>query len=112
MAACKDDETDCTTTIWYEDADKDGLGNSAVSQKSCTQPSGYVSNSSDSDDTDASNGASLHAAFADFNTDHYNIYLDGTEVVLETDGLPNHTSPYWSNRIFPGFKSRWMMPRW
>jgi hypothetical protein len=22
--------------------------------------------------------------------------LDGSEVVLETDGLPNHTSPYWS----------------
>lgn len=38
----------------------------------------------------------LHAAFDDFDADHYSIYIDGDEVVIETDGLPNHTSPYWS----------------
>jgi hypothetical protein len=39
----------------------------------------------------------LHTAFAEFDGDHFTIYKDGEEVVLETDGLPNHTSPYWSN---------------
>ena len=38
----------------------------------------------------------LHAAFAEFNPDSYSIMLDGDEVVLETNGMPNHTSPYWS----------------
>lgn len=39
----------------------------------------------------------LHPAFNEFDTDHFTILLDGEEVVLETNGLPNHTSPYWSN---------------
>ena len=39
----------------------------------------------------------LHSAFAEFDTESYTIMLDGDEVVIETDGLPNHTSPYWSN---------------
>jgi len=39
----------------------------------------------------------LHAAFAQFDEDNFTIYLDGNEVVIESNGLPNHTSPYWSN---------------
>ncbi|MCP9236283.1 YHYH protein [Lewinella sp. JB7] len=39
----------------------------------------------------------LHAAFAEFNPDAFSIMLDGNEVVIESNGLPNHTSPYWSN---------------
>lgn len=39
----------------------------------------------------------LHAAFAEFNEESFTIMLDGDEVVIETSGLPNHTSPYWSN---------------
>lgn len=38
----------------------------------------------------------LHEAFAEFDADKFDIYIDGDEVVLETSGLPNHTSPYWS----------------
>ena len=41
--------------------------------------------------------ASLHEAFGEFDSDSFVIMLDGDEVVLETDGLPNHTSPYWPN---------------
>jgi len=55
------------------------------------------------DDTSPDDGAGddgsgtneLHAAYAEF-ADDFNIYLDGDEVVIETDGLPNHESPYWS----------------
>ena len=38
----------------------------------------------------------LHAAFAEFDTDETDIYVDGNDVVIETTGLPNHTTPYWS----------------
>ncbi len=37
----------------------------------------------------------LHAAFAAFNPDATTIYLDGSEVVIETTGLPNHETVYW-----------------
>ena len=85
----------CTETTWYQDVDLDGLGNPDVSLTACDAPEGYVSNNTDSDDSTHS-GSTLHAAFADFDVDNYTIYLDGNEVVLETTGLPNHTSPYWS----------------
>ncbi|MGJ8593432.1 MAG: YHYH protein [Aquaticitalea sp.] len=37
----------------------------------------------------------LHAAFAAFNTDATTIYLDGSDVVIETTGLPDHETVYW-----------------
>ncbi|PHS07968.1 MAG: hypothetical protein COA88_07605 [Kordia sp.] len=42
-----DDASSCTETLWYADADSDGLGDPNVSISSCTQPDGYVSNSDD-----------------------------------------------------------------
>ncbi|WP_026978016.1 YHYH protein [Flavobacterium tegetincola] len=39
----------------------------------------------------------LHKAFAEFDTDNVSVMLNGTNVVIETNGMPNHTSPYWSN---------------
>mgnify|MGYP000510063943 CR=1 FL=1 len=42
-------------------------------------------------------GTSLHAAFAEFDSTNFSINLDGDEVVLQSNGMPNHTSPYWSN---------------
>lgn len=62
-----------------------------------------LSSCSDDDDnagTTTNNGTTndgLHAAFAEFDSDNFNIYLDGNEVVIESNGMPNHTSPYWSN---------------
>lgn len=38
----------------------------------------------------------LHNAFADFDEDETTIFLSGANVVIETTGLPNHTTPYWS----------------
>ena len=38
----------------------------------------------------------LHNAFADFDVDETTIYVSGANVVIETTGLPNHKTPYWS----------------
>ncbi|MBE0641502.1 MAG: hypothetical protein IH599_05655, partial [Bacteroidales bacterium] len=40
-------------SVWYQDADNDGFGNPLVSDSSCAQPAGYVSNALDCDDNDA-----------------------------------------------------------
>ena len=37
----------------------------------------------------------LHAAFAAFNSKATTIYLDGSNVVIETTGLPDHETVYW-----------------
>ncbi len=51
----------------------------------------------DGTDDGDNNGSSgeLHAAFAEFNEGNTDIYLDGSNVVIETNGLPNHTTVYW-----------------
>lgn len=41
--------------------------------------------------------AGLSTAFSEFDENNTTIFLDGDEIVIETNGLPNHTSPYWSN---------------
>lgn len=60
-----------------------------------------ASSCDDDDDTSTTNtntnNSELHTAFAEFDTDNTSIFLDGSEVVIETNGLPNHTSPYWSS---------------
>ncbi|AFM04573.1 hypothetical protein Fleli_2194 [Bernardetia litoralis DSM 6794] len=58
---------------------------------------GLSSCNDDSPATENDLETTLHAAFSEFDSDHFTIMLDGDEVVIETDGLPNHTSPYWSN---------------
>ena len=108
FVACQDDETGnepvpCTETLWYEDSDGDGLGNPDVSQSACEQPENYVADNTDPDDTD--DGTSVEpndpsnpmSAFDEFNPDAVTISFDGGEVTLVSNGLINHTSPYWEN---------------
>ena len=49
----------------------------------------------DYDESEVAAVTELHAAFAAFNPDATTIYLDGSKVVIETTGLPNHESVYW-----------------
>lgn len=91
FTACKDE--DCTETIWYEDADSDGLGNPNVSRVSCDQPDGFVADNSDPNDTGIA--STPISAFDEFNPDAVTVSFDGNEITIESNGLPNHTSPYW-----------------
>lgn len=53
------------------------------------------SSSSSTDDGDDPVTGELHEAFAAFDIDETDIYLSGSNVVIEATGNPNHTSPYW-----------------
>lgn len=44
---------DCPKQNWYQDLDKDGFGNIDSPKQACTQPIGYVPDSSDFDDNNA-----------------------------------------------------------
>ena len=58
---CNEEDDDCDGTIdeddsldastWYIDADADGYGSSATTSQACLQPSGYVADSTDCDDS-------------------------------------------------------------
>jgi hypothetical protein len=57
---CNGVDDDCDTavdegvqTTYYADSDGDGYGNVSVTQSACSQPSGYVSNSTDCNDNNA-----------------------------------------------------------
>lgn len=89
--------SECTETTWYQDADEDGLGNPDIYLNDCDQPEGYVFNSDDDNDGSGTSLGVLHEAFSEFDADNFTIYLDGNEVVIESNGWPNHSSPYWSN---------------
>lgn len=99
IAACGDDDTGCVESTWYEDADGDGLGNADVSQSACEQPSGFVLDNSDTDDTGSVTAAASTpvSAFDDFNSDAVTVSFDGASITIESDGLPNHTSPFWAS---------------
>ncbi len=49
---CDGDIDEDGSTEWYADADEDGFGDSDDSQESCGQPTGYVADDTDCDDTD------------------------------------------------------------
>lgn len=68
------------------------IGGMLFSMSSCDKD-----DDDDTTTTTTTGNSSLHAAFAEFDTDNFTIQMDGNNVILETNGLPNHTSPYWSS---------------
>ena len=54
-----------------------------------------TANNDDADDDSEEVVTELHAAYAAFNSDAVTVYLDGSEIVIETTGLPNHETIYW-----------------
>lgn len=63
-------------------------------------PSCKDDDTGDGGSTDA--GTTPISAFDEFNTDAVTISFDGDEITIESNGVPNHTSPYWdsSNSLY------------
>lgn len=98
LSSCNSDD-ECTATTWFEDADGDGLGNPDVSQSACDQPAGFVADNTDTDDAggvvNTGAGSTPLSAFDEFNSNAVTISFDGDDITIESNALPNHTSPYW-----------------
>ena len=78
---CNGEDDDCDGTVdeadavdaatWYRDLDGDGFGDSGSTENACSQPEGYVANSTDCDDLDAGQhpGAAEHCSGEDDDCD-------------------------------------------
>ena len=86
VIACGGDDTSAGS-------DSGAAGSSSAGSSGAAGTSG-AAGSSGAAGEDASVSA-LHAAFAEFDINNTDIYLEDGEVVIETNGLPNHTTPYW-----------------
>jgi len=74
----EDDALDATT--WYADSDSDGYGDSATTDTTCSQPTGYVADDTDCDDTDSTTYPGAAETCDDLDAD-----CDGSFVDTGTD---------------------------
>ena len=86
-----DPDTSVDAPTWYADTDGDGTGDAASSTVSCSAPSGFVADSSDCDDGDATVfvGADEYCDGIDNDCDgsiDESGAVDGTTVYADTDG--------------------------
>ena len=77
------DDESVDASVWYLDADEDTYGDLDESIVSCEQPTGYVSNSSDCDDNDASLNTE-GVEVCNFKDDDCNGVVDDVDSSLET----------------------------
>jgi hypothetical protein len=79
IEACDGLDNDCNGFIddnvvvitWYQDADADTYGNPLMTQSSCSQPLGYVSNNTDCNDANATITIATTTYYQDLDNDTY-----------------------------------------
>ncbi|GDX82522.1 hypothetical protein LBMAG42_43330 [Deltaproteobacteria bacterium] len=84
------DESDATDALtWYLDADGDGYGDIGLTAPGCTQPSGYVADDSDCEDSDSS--AYPGSTHTETPGDGIDTDCDGEDACtdLNCDGIPD-----------------------
>tara|TARA_Y100001970_G_scaffold262578_1_gene346994 strand:+ start:934 stop:1698 length:765 start_codon:yes stop_codon:yes gene_type:complete len=60
-------------------------------------PSDIINPSSNSDGNTSSDISNLPLGFRKFLDTYTDVYISGDYVVIETEGIPNHQSPYWGS---------------
>ncbi|NRD19740.1 YHYH protein [Winogradskyella eckloniae] len=95
MTCSNSDDTSCTTSIWYQDLDEDGLGNLDVTIEACEQPIGYVSNHSDTDDSGCESTQVLDSSRGACNetlsfVSSYTQTISGSNRIISSNSIPEH----------------------
>ena len=88
-----DEDAAADAATWYADADADGYGDPGSTTAACTEPSGYIADSSDCDDTDASsNPGAIELWYDGVDSD-----CDGNPEPDPCTGLPGADSIAWDS---------------
>jgi hypothetical protein len=83
---CDNQADEEVTETYFADSDGDGFGNSGITVEACSPPSGFSSNGSDCDDTDASSYPSAEETCDDADNDCNGEIDDGIGELFFVDG--------------------------
>jgi hypothetical protein len=95
------DESDAADVLtWYADDDVDGFGDPDDTTESCSEPSGYVSDNTDCDDTDTAINPDATEVCDDYDTDEdCNGFADDTDSGVSSDSQ----SPFYADSDSDGY---------
>ncbi len=97
LSSCVEDDA-CVEVTWYQDVDGDGLGNPEDTFVACEAPAGYVSNSNDLDDDDATNTLIIDVDETLFQSDGNNLTITTVDCTL-SDGTVTKCFQVVSNSV-------------
>ena len=87
--------TEVPRKIYYHDGDKDGYGNPNMSIEATSQPSGYVLDNTDCDDTDAN----IHPGATEIRGDGIDQDCNGSDLPLDQPDMVPYKPFGWDNKL-------------